>query len=238
MHSGKLEDFVGRTVVVTGGLGALGGAVVAEVRRRGGRCVVPYRSGSPPSAIRDKDPDIQWVGPLDLTSEAEVRALYEGVPDLWASIHCAGGFAASGVAEETAQSVEDQWRLNFLTAFLCCREAVRCFRRTRTGGRIVNVAARPALEPRQGAGMVSYTASKAAVAALTCALAEEVAAEGIWVNAVVPSILDTEANRRAMPDAPAHTWPSVEDAAETIVFLASPLNRCTRGGLVPVYGRA
>ncbi len=238
MHSVRSQDFIGRTVVVTGGLGALGGAVVAEVRRRGGRCVVPCRSGPPPSVTRDSDPDIQLVGPVDLTSEADVTAFYGGIPELWASIHCAGGFAASGVADESAQSVENQWRLNFLTAFLCSREAVRCFRRTRTGGRIVNVAARPAVEPRQGAGMVSYTASKAAVAALTCALAEEVAAEGIWVNAVVPSILDTEANRRAMPDAPAHAWPSVEQAAETIVFLASPLNRSTRGGLVPVYGAA
>ncbi len=215
----------------------MGRAVVTALRRRGGRCIIPYRTdpGAPGQEWRG-DPEVRLVGPVDLTSEADVTELYAGLPELWASIHCAGGFAAAAVAEESARSVEDQWRLNFLTAFLCSREAVRCFRRTGKGGRIVNVAARPALEPRQGSGMVGYTSSKAAVAALTCALAEEVAAEGIWVNAVVPSVMDTEANRRAMPDAPWQRWPSVDAVAETIAFLASPLNRSTRGGLVPVYG--
>jgi NAD(P)-dependent dehydrogenase (short-subunit alcohol dehydrogenase family) len=97
-------------------------------------------------------------------------------------------------------------------------------RGTGGGGRIVNVAARPALEPRAGAGMLAYTASKAAVAALTQALAEELASEGIWVNAVAPSILDTTENRAAMPGADHASWPAVEEVAATIVHLAS--SRC------------
>ena len=105
------------------------------------------------------------------------------------------------------------------------------------GGRIVNVAARPALEWRGGAGMTAYAAAKSAVAALTGALAEEVASEGILVNAVAPSILDTPANRRAMPDADYAVWPQVEEVAQTILFLASPDNRVSRGAVVPVYGR-
>src|SRR5262249_32753859 len=85
----------------------------------------------------------------------------------------------------------------------------------RDGGRIVNGAARPALEWRSGAGMAAYAASKAAVAALTVALAEEVAKDGVLVNAVAPSILDTPANRNAMPKADHAVWPKVEDVAQT-----------------------
>jgi NAD(P)-dependent dehydrogenase (short-subunit alcohol dehydrogenase family) len=109
---------------------------------------------------------------------------------------------------------------------------------TGAGGRILNVATRPALEWRAGAGMAAYTASKAAVAALTVALAEEVVNSGILVNAIAPSTMDTPANRQAMPDADPAAWAKVEDVAATILFLASPDNRVTRGAVVPVYGRS
>ncbi len=86
--------------------------------------------------------------------------------------------------------------------------------------------------------MVAYSTSKAGVASLTQCLAEELAPDGIWVNAVVPSIMDTPANRAAMPGADHSAWPSVGDVAHTIAFLASPDNAVTRGALVPVYGRS
>jgi NAD(P)-dependent dehydrogenase (short-subunit alcohol dehydrogenase family) len=83
--------------------------------------------------------------------------------------------------------------------------------------------------------MVAYAAAKGAVATLTQALAEELAGEEIWVNAVAPSILHTEANRAAMPDAPHDRWVAPAALAELIVFLASPGNRATRGAVIPVY---
>jgi NAD(P)-dependent dehydrogenase (short-subunit alcohol dehydrogenase family) len=86
--------------------------------------------------------------------------------------------------------------------------------------------------------MAAYTATKAAVAALTVALSEEVAKDGILVNAVAPSIMDTPANRAAMPKANYDLWPKVEEVAATILFLASPENRVTRGAIVPVYGKS
>jgi NAD(P)-dependent dehydrogenase (short-subunit alcohol dehydrogenase family) len=86
--------------------------------------------------------------------------------------------------------------------------------------------------------MTAYTASKAAVAALSAALAEEVAGEGILVNAVAPSIMDTPANRKDMPKADFSKWPKVEEVAAAILFLASPENTVTRGGFVPVYGKS
>jgi NAD(P)-dependent dehydrogenase (short-subunit alcohol dehydrogenase family) len=123
-----------------------------------------------------------------------------------------------------------------VSAFLCSREAIKKMRGR--GGRIVNVAAQPGVEPRRGAGMAAYATSKAAVAALTLALAEEVAGDGIWVNAVAPSIMDTPANRKDMPKADHAKWPKVEEVAATIAFLASPQNMVTRAALVPVYGKS
>ena len=86
--------------------------------------------------------------------------------------------------------------------------------------------------------MVLYTAAKAAVAAITQSVAEEVAAEGIWVNAIAPSTLNTPANRMAMPDADHKSWVTVGEVAETVAFLGSPENSLTRGAIVTVYGKA
>ena len=108
-------------------------------------------------------------------------------------------------------------------------------RRDAGGGRLVNVGARPAVEP--AGGMIAYTTSKAAVTSMTQCLAKELLEESILVNAVLPSIMDTPANRAAMPDADFDAWPSVEAVAETIAWLASPENTLTTGALVPVYGR-
>jgi NAD(P)-dependent dehydrogenase (short-subunit alcohol dehydrogenase family) len=109
-------------------------------------------------------------------------------------------------------------------------------RRGGAGGRIVNVAARPALT--SGPGMVAYTASKAAVASITTSLAAEVVEERILVNAIVPSIIDTPANRASMPKADHGKWPKAQELAEAIAFLSSPANALTTGAMLPVYGRA
>jgi NAD(P)-dependent dehydrogenase (short-subunit alcohol dehydrogenase family) len=104
------------------------------------------------------------------------------------------------------------------------------------GGRIVNVGARVSELP--AGGMVAYTASKGAIAALTRSLAVEVRRDAILVNAILPSIIDTPANRAAMPDADTSKWPKPEEIARTILWLASPENQLTTGALVPVYGSA
>ena len=153
-------------------------------------------------------------------------------------MHIAGGFAFAPVAEADAGLFERQMRMNAVTCYACCRAAIAAMRATGSGGRIVNIAAKPALHPHEGASMAAYTASKAAVVGLTGALAEEVKPDGIWVNAVVPSIMDTPANRAAMPDADHGQWPGVDQVARTVCWLASPLNTATRGGLVPVYGKS
>jgi len=231
------QEFDGLDVVVTGGTGALGGAVIEQLLAAGATCHVPVRSAGSAGRLPQND-RLRTATLTDLADEASVRAFYEGLPALWASIHCAGGFAMAPVEETTRDDVDDQMKKNFVSAFLCSREAVRKMRARGDGGRIVNVAARPAIEPRQGPGMTAYTASKAAVAAFTESLAEEVARDGIWVNAVAPSIMDTPANRSAMPSADFSRWPTVGDVAAALVSLAAPSNRATRGSIVKVYGRS
>jgi NAD(P)-dependent dehydrogenase (short-subunit alcohol dehydrogenase family) len=231
-------DFRDRHVVVTGGTGALGTAVVAELIERGARCHVPYLLDKEAERFAFRDHvEVELIASGDLSDEAAVARVFDAVPRLWASIHIAGGFAAAPVKDTSKADLMAQVDTNFVTCFLCCGAAVKAMAASGHGGRIVNVAARPALEWRSGAGMAAYTASKAAVAALTVALAEEIAKQDIMVNAVAPSILDTPANRKAMPGADHATWPKVEDVARTIAFLASPDNKVTRGGIVPVYGR-
>jgi len=230
-------DYRDRHVIITGGTGALGAAVVGTLVEAGAVCHVPYVVAAEAErfALRQHE-RVKLVTMSDLADEADVGRLFGGVNQLWASIHLVGGFAMADVAKTTKADLMKQLEMNLVTAFLCSRGAVNAM--TGRGGRIVNVAARPALEPRSGAGMAAYTASKAAVAAFTTALAEEVAKLGILVNAVAPSIMDTPANRAAMPKADHAAWPKVEEVAATILFLASPKNAVTRGGIVPVYGRS
>ncbi|MEX0752725.1 MAG: SDR family NAD(P)-dependent oxidoreductase [Xanthobacteraceae bacterium] len=231
-------DYRDRHVVVTGGTGALGIAVVGALIGGGAVCHVPWHSETEAEHFPHRGHrQVVLVGNTDLTDESSVARLFDGVQRLWASIHLAGGFAAGPVAETAKSAVMRQVEMNFLSCFLCCRAALNRMH-PGDGGRIVNVAARPALEWRSGAGMAAYTASKAAVAALTAALAEEVVKDGILVNAVAPSIMDTPANRAAMPKANHASWPNVEEVARTILFLASTDNRVTRGAVVPVYGKA
>ncbi len=230
-------DLRGRQVVVTGGIGALGTAVVGALIAAGASCHVPVRSEQEGSSRFGAHAQVRLHPHIELSDEAAVARLFDGLPDLWASIHLAGGFAAGAIRDTGKDVLTAQMETNLVTCFLCCRAALAAFARTGAGGRIVNVAARPALEWRTGAGMTAYTASKAGVAALTVALAEEAAKVGVLVNAVAPSIIDTPANRKALPKADHAAWPKPEQIADTILFLASPANTVTRGAVVPVYGK-
>lgn len=205
--------------MVTGASGALGRGVVAALAARG---AVVHPTPDPPH--------------FRLDDEAQAAAFYAALPPLWASIHLVGGFALRPIADTTLADLEAQWRINTVTCFLACREAVAAIRRGGGGGRIVNVAARPVLAPAKH--LAAYAAAKAGVAALTQTLAAELADEDILVNAVVPSVIDSPANRAAMPAADHASWPRPAEVAEAVAFLCSPENRLTTGALIPVYGRA
>jgi NAD(P)-dependent dehydrogenase (short-subunit alcohol dehydrogenase family) len=224
-------------VVITGATGGLGIAVVHALLRRGATCHLPLLESLAAH-------DVPWINheqvriatDVDLSHSAAVEAFYGALPPLWASVHLAGGFAMMPATETSLADLQRMFTLNVQTCFLCCREAIKRMREQGQGGRIVNVSARPALQPT--GGMLAYTMSKAAVASMTSALAVEFGHEDILVNAIVPSIIDTPQNRAAMPGADYQTWPKPEELAETIAFLVSPQNRLTSGALIPVYGRS
>lgn len=232
-------DLGGRQVLVTGGTGALGTAVVSALLDAGAQCRIPCLNVVERDAfpLRDRS-GVALVEAGDLSTEQAVERAFDGLPDLWASIHIAGGFAFGSLAEAATATLRGQIDMNLTSCLLCCRAAARIMTAGGRGGRIVNIAARPALEWHEGAGKVAYAAAKAGVAALTTSLAEELVGYGIFVNAVAPSILDTPANRAGMPEADFSRWPKVEDVARLILFLASPENRVVRGAVVPAYGAA
>jgi len=231
-------DYRDRHVVVTGGTGALGTAVVGALLEAGAVCHVPYRREGQAKRFPHADnKKVSLMGLGDLADEAAVTDFYGGLDQLWASIHIAGGFAFAPIAKSDKALLLGQLNANLVSAYLCSRAAVAAFERAGAGGRIVNVAARHALEPRLGANLTAYAVAKAGVAALTMALGEEIAKDDVLVNAVAPSIMDTPANRKSMPKADFDAWPKVEEVAAAILFLASPQNKVTRGAIVPVYGK-
>ncbi|MEM8756434.1 MAG: SDR family NAD(P)-dependent oxidoreductase [Planctomycetota bacterium] len=232
--------FHGRLVVVTGGTGALGTAVARHVLDQGGRVAIPAKTSDDASRSPLIDDDrVTITAAGDLAEEANAEQYFaEQAENVFASIHVAGGFAFAPIEDADADLFLRQLQMNAVSCYNACRAAIGAMRRSATAGRIVNVAAKPALHPHEGANMAAYTASKAAVVGLTGALAEEVKADGIWINAVVPSIMDTPSNRQSMPDADHEQWPAVEDVAQSACWLASPLNQVTRGAMVPVYGKS
>jgi NAD(P)-dependent dehydrogenase (short-subunit alcohol dehydrogenase family) len=238
-------DYSGRHVVVTGGAGALGAAVVELLVNAGATVHIPaHRAPDPATFPLARHERVRIVAPVDLGDEAAVGSFYQALPSLWGSVHAAGGFAAAPITQTSLAEFREMIETNAVTSFLCSREAVRKIRSAsgnpggpgNPGGRIVNVASKVALIPT--AGLSAYAASKAAVANLTLSMSEELAAERIWVNAVLPSIMDTPANRAAMPKADFGKWAKVSEVAATIAFLASPQNGVTRGALVTVYGQS
>ena len=224
-------------VVVTGGTGALGVAVVKALVEAGAHCHVPAIE---PSVPADRFPagKVSVTTGIDLSDEEAVSAFYAGLPPLRAAVNIAGGFVWAPIADSPAKVLQQQISMNLISCASSCRAAVANFRKAGTGGRLVNITARPALNPRQGANMTAYTASKAAVAAFTVALAEELKGENISVIALAPSTIDTPTNRKDMPKADHSLWVKPAAIAELIVAHIALADPITSGALIPVYGKA
>ena len=232
-----------KSVVVTGGAGGLGRAVVKAFLDAGARVAVPIRRAGELETLRASlalSADAPLSGAvLDLTDESAVLDWFESVAEdrggLDVLVNAAGGFAGGAVAETPWSVWQAQLDVNLKTAVLASRAAAREMGKRR-GGAIVNVSSRPAVGDGKNVG--AYAASKRALLALTDAMAAELVDLGITVNAVLPSVIDTEANRRAMPKADSSRWVKPEEIARVILFLASPDARIVSGAHVPVYGRA
>ena len=225
-----------RSVIVTGGTGGLGGAVVRAFLASGDRVVVPWIVAHESERMKEQFADALRAQQLTLIAAdiAELdgaRSVANAAGDLAVLVNGAGGFAA-GAHHETDLSVWDYlFRLNVRAAASMTQAALPLFF-ARGGGAIVNVAANAALDPPAGLG--AYVASKAALIAFTRSLAREVAGRGVRVNAVLPTTIDTPANRAAMSDADFSLWTTPEQIAAVIHWLASDAASAVRGALVPV----
>jgi len=227
----------GRVYAITGAFGALGAAVAKAAAAQGARLALIDFAKSAPAGVPAGD-DVLALGGVDLTEPAQAQAAVDAVVarfgGLDALINVAGGFRwelHEGGDPETWRTL---FRMNVETSANASRAALAALKRSGSG-RIVNVGANGAV--KAGAGMGAYAASKAGVHRLTEALAEELKASGVTVNAVLPSIIDTPANRADMPGADHAAWVSPADLAAVILFLASEQARAVTGALVPVTGK-
>ncbi len=229
----------GRVAIVAGGTGALGQSICLAFLSAGHTVCVPFAVPEETEALRAR------LGPAeaprldaaacDVTDETAVNRFVAGVVERHGRVdvlvNAVGGFAGGDLASTSLTEWNRMLTLNLNTAVLGCRAVLPAM--TRAGrGRIVNIASR-AVVPPQG-GFIAYTVSKSAVITLTQALAQEVRAHGITVNAVLPSTMDTPANRQAMPDADRASWVSTDAVALVVAFLASDAAEAVSGAAVPV----
>jgi NAD(P)-dependent dehydrogenase (short-subunit alcohol dehydrogenase family) len=232
-----------RVVLVAGGTGGLGRAASLAFLEGGARVVVTYRKQEEFDTLKnlavDNGSQIEGYS-VDVTDEAEVSKLVEGIVArhgrLDAMVNTVGGYAGGVKLWELDTKVFDQMlALNLRAGYALSRAAVRVMLKQGTGA-IVNIAAKAAID--HGGGTAAYAASKAAAVAMMDSLAEDLKGTGIRVNSVLPSIIDTEANRKAIPKADFAKWPKPEDIARVIVFLCGDDARVIHGAAVPVFGNS
>lgn len=227
----------GRVYAITGAFGALGNAVAKAAAAKGARLALIDFAQAAPGGSPTGD-DVLALGGVDLTSPASAQSAVDAVVKRFGGldvlINIAGGFRWEMHEGGDPETWSKLFLMNVQTASNASRAALAALKASGSG-RIVNIGANGAVKAASGMG--PYAASKAGVHKLTEALAEELKASGVTVNAVLPSILDTEVNRADMPDADFSTWVKPEDLAAVILFLASEEARAVTGALVPVTGK-
>jgi len=234
-------DLTDRVVIVTGAAGSLGNAVARAFRAAGARLVLVDRDlDRLTSLFQDLagSDGCCLAAPVDLTDEVAVKAMVDETLNRFGRIdvlvNVAGGYRGGTLVHETPLATWDfLLSLNARTVYIASSAVIPAMLR-QGSGKIVNVAARAALQgsARQGA----YSASKSAVMRLTEAMAAELKTDGINVNCVMPSTIDTPENRAAMPKADTSRWVQPEALADAILFLASDAARAVHGAAIPVYG--
>jgi NAD(P)-dependent dehydrogenase (short-subunit alcohol dehydrogenase family) len=230
---------MGKTALVTGGTGGLGVAVTERLLDGGWRVVVPWIIERELERLQRREGlELVKADLFDPDSVAEVvsRAAADDDAPLRGVVNLVGGFQSGGRVDETpVDEFEQQFRLNLRATYLVTQASLRPMIAA-GGGSVVCVGTRAALEPFSGAA--GYAASKAAVLAFARAVAVEYRDDGVRCNAVLPSVIDTPANRAVMPNAAHDRWVKPSQIAGVIAHLLSDDSTPTSGALIPVYGRA
>jgi NAD(P)-dependent dehydrogenase (short-subunit alcohol dehydrogenase family) len=228
-----------RSALITGGTGGLGTAVVERFLEDGWQVVVPWVAEEELERLPGRD-GLHLVH-ADLFEAEAARAVVEaaaadGDAPLRAVVNLVGGFAAGPRVHETPiEDFEAQFRLNLRPTYLVTQVAIPALIDA-GGGSVVCVSTRAALQPFSGAA--GYAASKAAVLTFVKALAIEYRDDGVRANAILPSVIDTPANRASMPDADHSKWVQPQEIADVVAFLCSAQSTPISGAAIPVYGRA
>lgn len=237
------KRFSGQTVLVAGGTGGLGRAVSLAFLKEGARTVVTYRRQSEMDSLAASAGDSAALlegHPIDLSSDAAIANLIEGIlashHRLDILVNTVGAWAGGArFWQADAAEFDRMLQINLRTGYALLRAAVPPMLQQR-GGAIVNVASRAAVDHAGSAA--GYVASKAAAVAMVDSLAADLKGTGVRANSILPGIIDTEANRRAMPTADFSNWPTPEAIARTILFLCSEEAGLINGAAIPVYGNA
>jgi NAD(P)-dependent dehydrogenase (short-subunit alcohol dehydrogenase family) len=220
-------------IVVTGGFGVLGRAVGAQAAAQGWQVALADVAAAPPAELA-ADTRLLCVPNADLTDEAATAALFETLEAHFGGIKALANVAGGFTWVQTEQAGLESWKrmfdMNLGTAISASRAALPALKRAK--GCIVNIGAFAAL--KAAGGMAPYTAAKSGVHRLTEAMADELRGAGVRVNAVLPTIIDTPANRRDMPDADTSMWIAPDELAKIILFLASADAAAINGALLPV----
>ena len=223
-------------VLVAGGTGALGGAVLRELVEAGHDVTTTWRADRERERIEAELGGRVSLVEADLSRDDAAMAAVESVPDLEAVVNLVGGFSSGAKVHETSsEDFERMISLNLGSAFRLAHAAMPVLT-GRGGGAFVGVSARAALQPFSGAA--GYIASKAALLAFIKALDAEYRNEGVRCNAILPSMIDTPANRESMPNADTSKWVQPAEIAKVVRFLVSEESAPTSGAAIPVYGRA
>lgn len=227
-----------KQVLLTGGTGGLGLGVTPVILAHGAEVTIPYRDEKSIESLKKKlsaadTSRIRFVR-ADLSQESTIEQLVNDLGKVDVLIHLVGGFSMGAVHEMDYTDWQKSLDLNLNTTFLICKHCLRAMRR-HGYGRIVTVGSRAAVQ--SAAQLAAYSAAKAGVVALTKAIAEETKELNITANTVLPSVIDTPANREAMGSEEADKWVKPESLAQVICFLASEAARDVSGAAIPVYGQ-
>jgi NAD(P)-dependent dehydrogenase (short-subunit alcohol dehydrogenase family) len=232
------NELSGKVIAVTGGFGSLGMATALTAARYGARVVLIDSAPAPGSKLPEALVDALVLGGVDLASDEAAKQAMAAIAakygELSGLVNIAGAFRWGTVQEGELDTWDYLFRANLKTAVTASKAALPLLT-AQEAGRIVNIGAGAA--NKATAGMGPYAASKAAVARLTEALAEEFKDSGLTVNAVLPSIIDTPRNRADMPGADVTRWVKPEAIADVIAFLLSRRADAVTGALIPVFGR-